>query len=117
MAANFLNVYQGMFPGKRVLFVYRFNSKRLPDLPPLFLVAEVVYDNQTGEYHSYIFDRSYLYEIKKNIYRFLSCAVSETEYRKLCTSSWNEFVKVILASRPVVTDEDFLNNFEVQKLI
>lgn len=117
MAANFLNVYQGSFSGKRVLFIYRFNNKRPSELPPLFLVAEVVYDNQTGEYHSYVFDRSYLFEIKKIIYRFLSCAVSESEYFKLCTSSWNEFVKVILASCPVVYDEDFLNSFEVQKLI
>lgn len=90
---NVVRVYFATPIGRRVLFVWHYNSRL--KACPLHLAAFCAFDPRLNEYQSMIFCETFEHDLKKECYSFLNHVSSETEFRKACLISQKSFYSLL----------------------
>lgn len=91
----FISLYRNTISGKRVLFVFRRRSRRLPDSEPVVLVCQAVFDPYSFEYQTFVFDSNWKDESLRMMHTFMNSFSNPADYNKVCKWSLTNFCEFL----------------------
>lgn len=93
MQGNLIRVYASTPDRRRVLFLYRFNSRL--KVEPLALTGFCVYNPLTNEFQNYVFSDTYQVDVRRELSSFVSHVSSYEKFSLLARLSREAFYSLL----------------------